>query len=377
MPSASGSDAPSSGPGEAKQRRRGTCRRAPGVRRGVDGDEGARPAHGGPCDKRVRHDLRPAGHDDELRHAADRAPRGDQLVQRRARRRLSGGQHVERKLPVRPDAADMLEHRFGGRDDEQHLPRAQGMGADEPGRRTDGVVEARGAARTRDRPGVDVEDDRDALARCILELPHHQLAAPCGRRPMHCAEGLSLDVFPDAVGLEPARATNERPPAAVAPCARVGEERVELRHPRADGHERVRLPLDHGTAETERVARDQASPVEPVAPARHCVERDVCAAIAGDRCRPRPQRAEALLPDERAAEPKAAVHLGLDRERLSLDRRAVERPALDRHSLHDEPPPGLDRDRCEREADPHQRERRGTDQPRAGEDTGGKRTRAG
>ena len=65
--------------------------RAPGVRRSVDGDEGARPADGSPCDERVRHDLRPAGHDDELRHAADHALRGDQLAERRpatpARRR--------------------------------------------------------------------------------------------------------------------------------------------------------------------------------------------------------------------------------------------------------------------------------------------------
>ena len=279
-------------------------------------------------------------------------------------------------VPVRPDAADALEHRLGRRDDQQHLPRAQSMCADEPRGRTDGVVEARGAARTRDRPGVDVEDDGDALARCVLELPHHQLAAPGRRRPVHGAERLSLDVFPDPVRLEPARTTNERPPAAVAPRARVGEERVELRDPRTDGHERGRLHLDHRTSETERVARDQTSPVEPVAPSRHCVERDVCAAVPGDGRRPRAERAEALLPDERAAEPAAAVHLGLDRERLSLDRRAVERPALDRHSLHDEPPPGSDRDRCEREADPHQRERRRPDEPGAGEDTGGERTRA-
>ena len=250
------------------------------------------------------------------------------------------------------------------------------MGADEPRRGTDGVVEARGAARPRDRRGVDVEDDRDALARCILEFPHHQLAAPGGRRPVDGTEGLSLDVFADAVGLEPARTTNERPPAAVAPRARVGEERVELRDPRTDGDERGRLPLDDRAAETERVARDQTSLVESVAPARHCVERDVRAAVPGDGRRPRAERAKALLPDERAAEPEAAVHLGLDRERLSLDRLAVERPALDRHSLHDEAPPGPDRDRCEREADPHQRERRGPDEPGAGEDTGGKRTRA-
>src|SRR4029079_19819567 len=90
-------------------------------------------------------------------------------------------------------------------------------------------------------------------------------------------------VFTDAVGLEAARTTKERPPADVAPRARVGEERVELQNPRTDGDERGRLGFDHRTAETERVARDQTSPVEPVTPARHCVERHARAAGPGDR----------------------------------------------------------------------------------------------
>ena len=131
------------------------------------------------------------------------------------------------------------------------------MGANEPRCGTDGVVEARVAARPGHCPGIDVEDYGDALARRVLELPHHQLAAPGRRRPVHRPEGLALDVLAHAVGLEAACTPNERPAATVAPRARLGEERLELRHPRTDGDERERLHLDHRPAETEWVAREQ------------------------------------------------------------------------------------------------------------------------
>ena len=128
-------------------------RRAPGVRRGVDGDEGARAADGGPRDERVRHDLRP-------RRSRRRAPA-------RAPTALCGAISSRSAVPCAGSAAasassassqsgPMPRTRWstgsGAATTSSTLPRAQGMGADEPRRRTDGVVEARGAARPGDRP---------------------------------------------------------------------------------------------------------------------------------------------------------------------------------------------------------------------------------
>src|SRR5436190_18777181 len=71
---------------------------------------------------------------------------------------------------------------------------------------------------------VRVEQHGDLVARRVLHLLHHQLAAPCGRAPVHTAERLSLRILAHAVELEAAVAAQEQPPPVRSEERRVGKE---------------------------------------------------------------------------------------------------------------------------------------------------------
>src|SRR5713101_6654668 len=58
---------------------------------------------------------------------------------------------------------------------------------------------------------VGIQQDGELVARRVLELLDHQLAASRGRRPVHAAQGLALFVLPHAVKLEPAVPAEEEP----------------------------------------------------------------------------------------------------------------------------------------------------------------------
>ena len=76
-------------------------------------------------------------------------------------------------------------------------------------------------------PRVAVEQDRDLVARRVLELLHHQPSAPRGRAPVHLAERLALDVLAHAVQLEPGRPPQQQAPPVLRVRAALGEQPVE------------------------------------------------------------------------------------------------------------------------------------------------------
>ncbi len=132
-----------------------------------------------------------------------------------------------------------------------------------PNRRVDGEHRPPGVRRVRaqDRAGgahldveavldhgarVRVENDRDLVARRVLELLHHQLAAARRRLPVHLPERLPLLVLAHRVEVEARRATQQQPPAVLGVGAALGEEPVELRRaagrPGATRARRARRP---------------------------------------------------------------------------------------------------------------------------------------
>ena len=82
--------------------------------------------------------------------------------------------------------------------------------------------------------GVRVEDDRDLVARRVLELLHHQLAPPRGRRPVHLPERLAPLVLAHRVQVEARRAPEQQPPAVLGVRAALGEQPVERDEARVD-----------------------------------------------------------------------------------------------------------------------------------------------
>ena len=77
------------------------------------------------------------------------------------------------------------------------------------------------------RLGVCVEQHGDLVARSVLELLHHQLAAPRRRRPVHPAQRLALLVLAHAVQLEPRIAPQQQAATVVGAVARLRKERTE------------------------------------------------------------------------------------------------------------------------------------------------------
>src|SRR6266576_2973095 len=71
---------------------------------------------------------------------------------------------------------------------------------------------------------VTVEQHCNLVARRVLELFHHEAAAPRRRTPVHVSQRLPLDVLPDAVQLVPGRAAQEQPPAVLCVRPAFGEE---------------------------------------------------------------------------------------------------------------------------------------------------------
>jgi len=279
---------------EPEQRPGGRGRLPAGIGLRVHGDERAETPDRASRDERVLDDLGPRAHDDELGHGAERAARSHQLAEGRPLGGLDRCQGVECCVPVPSKALHAVDAWPGRRDDEQRPAGAARMCAHETGGDAHRIVEARAPHGACDGQGVDVEDDRDAVARRILELPHHQLAPARGRRPVHRAQRLPLDVLPDAVRLEPARPAHVCPASAFAPGAALGEQRSYLRHAWPDEHGRAwgNLPLDRHDA--ERVTGEEPPRTEPVPPAWNVVDDQLRPAAALDRDRDLPERADGL-----------------------------------------------------------------------------------
>src|SRR5205807_10549986 len=115
---------------------------------------------------------------------------------------------------------------------------------------------------------VGVEENRDLVARRVLEVLDHQLAATRGGAPVHLAQRLAVLVLAHAVQLEAARAAQEQPAAVVRVRARLGEESVELDEARVDEERAAAGKLHLRPLEPERVLEERARLAERVAPAR-------------------------------------------------------------------------------------------------------------
>ena len=119
---------------------------------------------------------------------------------------------------------------------------------------------------------VSVEQDRDLVARGILELLDHQLAAPRGRPPVHLPQRLSLLVLAHRVEVEAGRAAQQQPPPVLRVRAALREEPVERDEPRVDEQGAARGQVDLGAREPERILDRRPRLLDGVPPPRHPLE---------------------------------------------------------------------------------------------------------
>ena len=118
-------------------------------------------------------------------------------------------------------------------------------------------------------PRVAVEQDRDLVARRVLELLHHQLPAARGRRPVH----LAAATRPPRTRARCAARSPSGAGAAAGAVARAwrrfGEEPLELDEPRVDEQRACVRQRHAACSSAERVLDRARSPLERVAAARH------------------------------------------------------------------------------------------------------------
>ncbi len=176
----------------------------------------------------------------------------------------------------------------------------------------------------RSAPLVAVEEDRDLVARRVLELLHHELAAPRRRAPVHLAQRLAPLVLAHAVQLEACRPAEEEPAAVLCVRTSLGEEPFQRDQARVDD-KRLRLPLDELAArQRERILDREPHGLECVAPARDALELVAGAeAPAAERPELDPTLSEtagALVCDERRRwNGRGGDDLELDPDVVALD----------------------------------------------------------
>src|SRR5579864_2524640 len=311
-----------------------------------------------PVDQR---DIEARRDDDELERARrDAAVRLQERERRRARVRLRSRERLTRSPPL-PFGGHRLRLARSGIDDQRAPATTAEMRLQDRACGAHSDLEAL----TRTGAGIAVEQDRDLVARRILELLHHQAAPARGRAPVHHAERLALRVLADAVQLVPGRAPQQQPPPVLRVRAALREEALQLDEPRIDD-ERLRLALlERRTREPERVLDREAYRVERVAASRNGAQ--VVAAgesVPADAAQLDAQLGEApgpLMGDERRRRDRARRRqLEVDMDVVALDdvaRRAV--PADDRRPGRQADPADADRD-CEQEPG-----RRGIERTRA------------
>ncbi len=251
------------------------------------------------------------GHDGELERARGRAG----LVGEDRRRRhvsvgLDRGEELERSVPVAVEGVDPLVGRRRRAHDERRVPAALHMRVEDRARGAQPHLERRVGRDADESRRVRVEEHRRLVAGRVLELLHHQLAAPGGRGPVDASQRLALLVLADAVQLEPGGPAHDQLPPAGGAAARVREDRLEVDEPRVDEQRGRARERNLDALEAERILEDDRRGRDRVAPARH--GRD----------------------DVAAREPagRAAQHgllLAEPRDRLARDERKRRDPALD------------------------------------------------
>ena len=124
----------------------------------------------------------------------------------------------------------------------------------------------------RNRGRLRVEDDGDLVARGVLELLHHQLAAACGRPPVHFSQRLALLVLAHRVQVEARRPPQQQPPSVLRVRAALGEEPVERDEPRIDEQGAAGGEIDLRVRQPEGVVDHRLRLLDHVAPSRHPLE---------------------------------------------------------------------------------------------------------
>ena len=139
-------------------------------------------------------------------HDLRRSDAADDRLDVAPRVRLRGSQQVERDPPVRCERANVRVLLGQPGDDEQRRPPAARLCPDE--RACDPGLQVEHRRRR------SVEHDRHLLARRVLELLDHQLAAPRRRGPVHAAQRVAVLVLAHAVDVEAGRALQQQAPPA-------------------------------------------------------------------------------------------------------------------------------------------------------------------
>ena len=234
--------------------------------------------------------------------------------------------------------------------------------------REDGAAAARGV-RAEDRAGrahldvealardgarVGVEDDGDLVARRVLELLHHQLTPPRGRRPMHLAERLAPLVLPHRVQVEAGGPPQHEPPAVLGVRAALGEQPVERDQPRVDDERAAGGELHLRACEPERVLDRRARLLDRVTAAGHSLEHvraTVEAAVAPEL---RMAQAESREPfgdhDRRRGHARLRTRLERHPDVVALEHGTGARPPAELDRPRREPHPGSGPERGEHKA---------------------------
>ena len=243
--------------------------------------------------------------DDRQLDARDAGPASSasMFATRRVAVRLHGGEDLERAVPVAVEGVDALIDRPRAVDDERRAPPSGGVRLDDRARRAHRQLEARIGRVADHHRRVAVEQHCRLVPRRVLQLLHHQVAAPGGRRPVDAAERLALLVVADAVEVEARRTAQEQPTPLRCPRPRLGEEPVDVHEPRIDENRRTRRQLDGDPLEAERILDHDLGLLDRIAAARHPAQHVAAAqaAVAADERRlPLPQARDLLTEDERS-----------------------------------------------------------------------------
>ncbi len=172
---------------------------------------------------------------------------------------LRGGERRQQAVEVGRRRANGNARPFTTGRDERRRPAAGGVCLHDRACCTNRRVEGR-LRRSPDLAApVAVEDHDDAVVGRVLELLHHQLAAPRARRPVDAPKRLALLVLTDGVEVEPCGAPEQDAPAVADRAPTVAEQPVECRKPRTDD-DRASLGGDPrgDRQEAEEVTQDDA-----------------------------------------------------------------------------------------------------------------------
>src|SRR5262249_12866963 len=182
---------------------------------------------------------------------------------------LGRGEELECALPLVPVRADPLRVPAGRVEHENAAAPAFHLNLENRAGDSNRGVERRVRRRADDGFRISVEPPGPLAARGVLELLHHERAAPRGRGPVDTSQRLALLVVADAVELEADGTPKEEPPAVLGACAAVEEDSVELDEARIDDERLLLLEREARLGEAKRIRDREPNRREGVPASRH------------------------------------------------------------------------------------------------------------